>query len=509
MTLTNEASGPFSRLYQKENEIRNWRSLYELLLWDESTYLPPSAVGHRAEVKAYVATQLHTLFSSEEMGRAVEDAGRLEIPEGSWEAADLREWRKRRKRSLALPIRLVSDLAQATTGARNAWLKAKAENRFVDFIEPLKRVIVLKQEEADCLAGNGHGASHLIEPLIQEWEPGMKIETLERLFSELKDPMVKLLSAIMASGVKRNEGILRYPCPLPLQQNFTKDLASRIGFEFLRGRIDTAAHPFCMRLGPNDIRLTTRYDENHFSQSFFTVLHEAGHGLYEQGLPPEHFHRPSGGYCSLGIHESQSRLWENAVGRSGEFWSFMFPLVKKAYGGWANTPLKDFVLAINQVRPSLIRVESDEVTYNLHIMIRYEIECDLIAGKLEARHLAERWNEGYRTYLGVVPTTDSEGCLQDIHWSYGMFGYFPTYTLGNLYAAQFLRQAETDLPGLRERFAEGRFSELKLWLKENIHSEGARESAGALCQKVTGRGLSTEPFLTYLNEKFATMYGLR
>lgn len=499
-----QANGPLSRLYQLEKQLRTWGALSELLAWDESTYLPPSAVEHRAQVKAFVASEGHALLISDEFGKALAEAEKMTVEAGSWDAADLREWKIRRKRAVALPPALVSRLAQATTEARNIWVQAKKENRFQDFIEPLNRVIDLKREEASHLADGGDS----YEALIRLWEPGIERETLDRLFGELRHPIAKLFEEL--SGKAHDTAhLLEGNVSVAAQKRLGEEIAARIGFDFRRGRIDETAHPFCMRLGPDDVRLTTRYSEKHFSQSFFTILHEAGHGLYEQGIPQDAYYRPSGTYCSLGIHESQSRLWENGVGRSREFWEYCLPLLRAAYGNWQNTTLDEFVLAVNRVSPTLIRVESDEVSYNLHIMIRYEIESELISGALAVKDIPERWNESYRQTLKVIPASDSEGCLQDIHWSCGMFGYFPTYTLGNLYAAQLLNQAAKDIPGLRGGFREGKFLPLTKWLKENVHASARRYSAEDLCKKLTGRGVSTEPFLQYLSEKFRPMYASR
>lgn len=499
-------NGPLAKLYQFEKESRTWSALTELLNWDESTYLPAGAVENRAQTKAFVAAKAHALTSSDEFGRALEDAERgAELAPDSWEAADLREWRRRRQRACLLPPELVANLAQATTQARNAWVKARAENRFVDFIEPLSRVVELKREEATRLA-DGKAP---YEALIDLWEPGMKCAQIDQLFAELKGPSLHLLEQIAASPLLGSRSdLLDQPGPAWKQKALGKKVASAIGFDFSRGRLDATAHPFCMRLGENDVRLTTRYDERQATRSLFTVLHEAGHGLYEQGVPREHYYRPSGGYCSLGIHESQSRLWENGVGRSPEFIEYVFPQLREAYGGWAGTSVSDFVRAVNRVTPSLIRVESDEVTYNLHIMIRYEIEADLVGGTLGVREIPERWNEAYRQYLKIVPENDSVGCLQDIHWSYGLFGYFPTYTLGNLYSAQFLAQASRDIPQLTEGFRRGDFAPLLNWLREKVHAHGRRYSAEKLSQLVTGGSVSTGPFLHHLKAKFGPMYAL-
>ena len=293
------------------------------------------------------------------------------------------------------------------------------------------------------------------------------------------------------------------------QKIFAQQAAESIGYDFDRGRLDVSVHPFTVGLGPHDCRITTRYDGQFFNAAFFAVMHEAGHGLYEQGLPPEHYGLPLGEVTSLGIHESQSRMWENMVGRSRAFWSHFFPKAQALFPlALGHVSLDEFYFAINEVRPSLIRVEADEVTYNLHILIRFELELALIEGDLQAADLPGAWNEKYQKYLGLTPPNDAQGVLQDMHWSGGLIGYFPTYALGNLYAAQFFAQARSDLGDLDAMFREGEFLPLRQWLREKIHSQGHRYTAAELVRSITGRPLSHEPLMAHLKQKFYTLYGL-
>jgi carboxypeptidase Taq len=285
--------------------------------------------------------------------------------------------------------------------------------------------------------------------------------------------------------------------------------AAAFGFDFNRGRLDVTAHPFCTEAGPNDCRITTRYNERHFNEAFFGILHEAGHGLYEQGLPSDQYGLPTGVAISLGIHESQSRMWENLVGRSRAFWEYAYPpAVREFASALGDVPLDAFYFAINDVRPSLIRVEADEVTYNLHILIRFELEQALVNDDLRVADLQAAWNEKYRQYLGIVPTSDADGVLQDIHWSAGLFGYFATYSLGNLYAAQFFEQADRDCGGLFALFARGQFAPLHQWLIDKIHVHGRRYTAGQLVERVTGSPLSHDALVRHLRAKFEPLYGL-
>ena len=333
---------------------------------------------------------------------------------------------------------------------------------------------------------------------------------LDRLFPPLKQRLSELSARITSSPRQPDLSILKRACPLPAQQTFCRKLSETIGFDLTRGRIDISAHPFTTGLGPGDTRITTRYEESNFENSFFSTLHESGHGIYDQGLPSslDLYGTPRASAVSLGLHESQSRLWENRVGRSRAFWVFFFPELKKAFPGVFNDiSTEAFVFAINRSAPSYIRTEADEVTYNLHVALRFDLEVSLISGDLKAGDVPAAWNEAMKENLGMMPPNDAVGCLQDVHWSHGSFGYFPTYTLGNLYAAQFYDAAEREAGPLEPQFEKGNFSSLRKWLNEKIHSQGQRYKAGELCRKVTGQELSSRFYLDYLEKKFGALYG--
>jgi carboxypeptidase Taq len=322
--------------------------------------------------------------------------------------------------------------------------------------------------------------------------------------------LVGLADAIQQASRRPPAGILERDYPIDRQQVFGQAAAAAIGFDFQKGRLDVTAHPFCSTAGPGDVRLTTRYSPRHFSESFFGILHEAGHGMYEQGLPAEHFGTPAGTAVSMGIHESQSRMWENLVGRSGPFWEHFFPRARQVFHtALHDVTLDDFVFAVNAVQKSFIRVEADEVTYNLHIIMRFELEQALVSGVVSAREIPGAWNDAFRNYFGMTPPDDAQGCLQDVHWSFGGIGYFPTYALGNLYAARFMAAARRENPGLDDDFRGGDFSRLKSWLNNNIHAAGSTWRAGELCQRVCGEPLSARPYLTYLADKFSAVYNLK
>ncbi len=321
-----------------------------------------------------------------------------------------------------------------------------------------------------------------------------------------------LIRAITESPRQPDRSVLERDFPTDRQKVFAEAAAAAFGFDFAGGRLDTTAHPFCSGFGPGDCRLTTRYNPRFFSEAFFGVLHETGHGLYEQNLPAEHFGTPLGAACSFGIHESQSRLWENQVGRGRPFWDHFFPRLRQTFPtALAGVGEDRFYFAVNAVRPSLIRVEADEATYNLHIALRFELELALLSGDLTVADLPGAWNDRFKALLGLDVPDDSRGCLQDIHWSFGGIGYFPTYTLGNLYSAQFMEAARRDLGGaeaLEADFRRGEFGRLKGWLVEKIHRHGQRYRPGELCRRATGRPLSPQPFLSHLKEKFGPLYGV-
>jgi carboxypeptidase Taq len=401
----------------------------------------------------------------------------------------------------------VEELARVTTVAQQAWQEAKAGNDFPHFRPHLERVVDLKRREADAVGYNDHPYNALLE----EFEPATTVAELKTLFADLTRELVPLIRSISESPRKPNRAILERDYPVERQRLFAESAAAAFGFDFSAGRLDTTAHPFCSGFGPGDCRITTRYNPRFFGESFFGVLHETGHALYEQNLPPEHFGTPLGAACSYGIHESQSRLWENQVGRGRPFWDHFFPRLRQAFPtAVSDISLEEFHLAINDVRPSLIRVEADEATYNLHIALRFELELALLSGDLTVAELPDAWNVRFADLFGLKVPDNSRGCLQDIHWSFGGIGYFPTYTLGNLYAAQFMSAVKRELGEdiLEQDSRRGEFGRLKGWLVENIHKNGQRYRARELCRRVTGSALSTAPFLSYLKEKFGSLYDL-
>ncbi|HVX11484.1 MAG TPA: carboxypeptidase M32 [Pirellulales bacterium] len=496
----------YEKLVRFVHETAVLQSIDALLGWDERCLLPPAAADYRAEQMTLLTGLVHQRQTDRRLGEWLEELvdSPLAKDPASETGATVRQLKRQYEKKTKLPQSLVEELARTSVHGQQVWQTARHDNDFASFAPLLQKTVELKRAQAEAL---GYPESPY-DALLDDYEPDERTSHLTNVLTALRDELVPLVAEIRESGRRPNMEILHRHYPAAGQEAFSRDVASRIGFDFSRGRLDVTAHPFCTAPGPHDCRITTRYEERNFSCAFFGTLHEAGHGIYDQGLPAGQFGLPPGEAISMGIHESQSRLWENLVGRHRSFWECFYPAAQGTFTALADVPLDVFHFAINAVRPSLIRIEADEATYNLHILIRFELEQDLLSGALAVRDLPGVWNDKYRSYLGVEPPNDAEGVLQDIHWSAGLFGYFPTYSLGNLYAAQFFAQAERDLNGLARQFSAGEFAPLRNWLAEKIHRHGQRYSATQLVQQITGRPLSHEPLLSHLHNKLAPLYGL-
>jgi carboxypeptidase Taq len=491
--------------------IRRWKeasllgSCAALLGWDERTYIPHHGSAHRAEQLALLARLGHERITDPRIGELTDQLAHATLPGD--QIANIREIRRAHNRAVKLPPELVEEMARVTTRAQQIWTEARAANDYKSFQPWLEKIVGLKRREADCVGYKDHP----YDALIDEFEPGTTTASIRKLFADLADDLAPLVASLLSSKKHPNREILHREYPADAQQSLGRLAAETIGFDFQSGRLDVTTHPFCSGIGPGDCRITTRYNPRHFNEAFFGILHEAGHGIYEQNLPAAHFGEPIGSAASYGIHESQSRLWENQVGRSRPFWEFFFPKAQEAFpAALKHVRLDEFLFAINDVQASFIRVEADEATYNLHIILRFELEQALVAGDLKPADLPGTWNSTFKKLLNLTPTDDAKGCLQDIHWSFGGIGYFPTYTLGNLFAAQFMEQARTDLgsEALDADFRYGKFGGLKTWLIEKIHRHGQRYRPGDLCERITGRPLSHKPFIDYLRSKFGPLYGV-
>jgi carboxypeptidase Taq len=471
--------------------------------------MPTAGAEHRAEQSTLLAGLIHQRWVDPKFGRQLDELSQALEAQEDLPAGDARVVVRRLKRhydrQVKLPQPLVEELARMAILGQQAWQEARQKDDFPSFRPLLEKMIDLKRQQAAAL-GYPQCA---YDALLDEYEPEELTASVGRVLAGLREDLVPLVAEIQHSPRRPNLGLLKRTFSVEAQDRFGREAAAAIGFDFSRGRLDVTAHPFCTTLGPHDCRITTRFDEHFFNAAFFGILHEAGHGIYEQGLPAEHYGLPLGEAISLGIHESQSRLWENLVGRSRAFWSHFYPLAQQRFpAALADVSLDDFYFAISDVRPSLVRVEADEATYNLHILVRFELERALLDGDLQAADLPGAWNEKYWQYLGIVPPDNRTGVLQDVHWSAGLVGYFPTYSLGNLYAAQFFAQAEAELGDLAGSFARGDFRPLLDWLRDRIHRHGQRYSAAELVERVTGRPLSARPLVEHLRAKLGPLYGL-
>lgn len=472
-----------------------------LLAWDQETYMPSGAGERRADQLELVAKLAHERATDPRLGEWLTACAGEGDPD---QQACVREMQRDYDRATRLPSQLVAEIAATESRAQQAWASARTASDFATFQPWLEKMVHLQQQKADCLR---QGSQTRWDALADLYEPGMRADTLQKLFAPLRDRLVQLRQQLHR-GTAPDETFKHREIPEAKQEAFVRCVVTAMGFDFTKGRIDRSAHPFCTSIG-GDVRLTTRFHKDNVLDALGSTMHEGGHGLYEQGLPTEHFGSPLAEAVSLGIHESQSRLWENHVGRSQAFWQWCWPQAQKHLGEACGGQTAHSAYALcNLVAPSLIRVEADEATYDLHVMVRFEIEQALIAGDLAVKDLPARWNALYQDYLGIEVPDDRRGCLQDVHWSCGLFGYFPTYTLGNLYAAQFANQADAALGGLDALMQAGDFTSLREWLHENVHRHGRRYSPAELCERATGAPLSSEHFLQYLERKLHHVYGI-
>ncbi len=497
----------YRKLCDHLRETALLESTQTVLEWDERTGMPAAAGPYRADQIAYLAGLVHRRRTDDQLGEwlgSLIDSPLATDPHSESGCNVHWAWRDYQKHC-KLPQRLVEELSKATILGQQAWSTARTEGDFRLFLPHLTTILRLKREQAEALGYDDDP----YDALLDEYEPGARTAEVASVLGVLRDELVPFVQAIGASQRHPPRELLERTYGIRAQRAFAAATCAQLGFDFERGRLDETDHPFCTSLGPHDCRILTRYDEKFFSTAFFGALHEAGHGMYDQGLPPENYGLPSGTYVSLGIHESQSRFWENAVGRSRAFWQYFLPKAKQAFASaLRDVEVDAFHFAVNDVRPSLIRVEADEVTYNLHIVIRFELERALIAGDLLPTDLPSAWSDAYEANLGIRPGNDAVGVLQDIHWSAGLFGYFPTYSLGNLYAAQLLDAAQHKLGNLDHALSHGEFRDLLEWLRSNIHQYGRRYSAGELAQRVTGRPLEAESLMNYLQNRFGSLYDL-
>lgn len=494
-----------TELVALDREARLLERAAAVLSWDQETGMPDRAVEERAQQLALLQSLVHQRDTDPRIGELLEELQGYEAPEEDLPIplAFIREKRRQYEKQTRLPDRLVREMAETASRGQNAWVQARQSDDFAAFAPWLGKLVALNREAADHLGYDGTR----YDALLDQYEPYATTAEVTRVFHELRRGLVPLVQKIGATE-QVETAFLRRSYPVDRQRAFSEQLMKTLGYELDRGRLDLSAHPFTTTLGTHDVRITTRFMEHAPESGIFSTIHETGHALYELGTGENVRGTLLSEGTSLGIHESQSRLWENMIGRSRSFWTARLPELRALFPDQlADVDLEHFYRGINRVEPSLIRVEADEVTYSLHVILRFELEQALIAGDLPVSDLPGAWREKTNDLLGIEPDTDARGVLQDVHWSMGAFGYFPTYALGNLYAAQFLRVLEREVPRMWETIARGEAAPVLGWLRERIHRCGKVKSAGELVQEITGGPLNPQAFLDYLEAKYGEIYG--
>lgn len=495
----------YNHLREISKNIETLNSIQSILGWDQETYMPPDAEDFRSEQLKTLAGIIHAEQTSPKFKAALEKLIDLKTGEvldpalGERERAALREWRRAYLLENALPQEFVEAFAQLCSQSMVKWREAKEKNEFSLFAPWLKKIIEAVRKKAEYLQYQ----EHPYDALLDLYEPGAKTKEIKKLFTNLKSEISTLLKSLKER--KQEQGaFLHGSFDSGKQMNFGKELLKDMGFDFRKGRLDLSAHPFSSSAHPTDNRITSRIHPSSLMSHIMATLHEGGHALYEAGLPKEEFGTPLGKAISLGIHESQSRWWETRIGLSTPFWKHYYPKLQTTFNGELySIPFERFYQALNKVNPSLIRIEADEVTYPLHVILRFELEVELIEGKLEVEDLPRAWNKKMEELLGISPKKDAEGCLQDIHWSMGSFGYFPTYTLGNIYAAQLFETFEKEFPLWKNEVENGNLLFIREWLRENIHRHGMQYQGKELIKRITGKEVSELPYLNYLKGKYS------
>ena len=495
-------------LKNRLREIAYFTSISAILHWDQEVHMPKKAIEYRAKTMAEISAIIHQKFTALDHDKLLTNL-KNEIPEGKYsdeeESLILECWRDYSLET-KLPEDHVRAVSELSSKAHHYWIEARKQSDFSLFLPCLEKTIALQKKTAEYL---GYEKSPY-DALLDIYEPGMTTEKALVILNDVKDFLVPFLAKIKKSKIKIDSKKLFGKFPIDEQIVFNRFVAEKLGYDLDAGKIDASTHPFTITFHQTDVRITTRYKTEDVLYSLGSTIHETGHALYEQGLIGNDFGTPLGQAISLGIHESQSRMWENNIGKSLEFWKYFYPKLQKAFPvPYKKVPLQEFYSIINKVTPSLIRTEADEVTYNLHIILRFEIEKELIEGTLLAKDAPKVWNEKMKKYFGVTVPNDRLGILQDVHWSGGSFGYFPTYSFGNLYSAQFYAAMLKDIPDLTIRFAKGDFVAAREWLRKKIHVHGKRYTASELVLEVTGEPLSSKYFQDYLTEKYSKIYNLK
>ncbi len=499
-------SEKLEQLKEKLGEVSDLNRAASVLSWDQQVNMPPMGNEARGQQMATLAKIAQEKFISDEVGRLIEDLKQefAGADPSSDEAALIRVTARDYEKARRVPPEFIQEIAIVSSKAFEGWMEARGKSDFSIFQPHLERVVELVQRYISFFPP----ADHPYDTLLDDYEPGMKTSDVISIFDGLRSKQVKLLKAIAKSKQVKDSFLFQKYNEKKLI-DFGVKVVTQFGYDWNRGRQDKAPHPFETTFSVNDVRITTRYEEDNPLATLFSTMHESGHAMYEQGINPAYERTSIGRATSLAVHESQSRMWENVVGRSLPFWEFFYPKLKKVFSSQLDgVGMKNFYKAINKVEPSLIRVNADEATYNLHIMLRLELEIAIVEGKIAIKDLPEIWNAKMKEYLGITPPNDAQGVLQDIHWSYGSIGYFSTYALGNLVSAQLWEKINKDIKGLEGEIRKGKFDSLLGWLRENVHKHGRKYDPQDLVQKITGSKITPEPYVRYLKTKYSEIYGL-
>ncbi|NBG89307.1 carboxypeptidase M32 [Isachenkonia alkalipeptolytica] len=501
----NQLQELLKRYMEISSKIQHYREMAGLAHWDMATYAPKEGRNIRSEALGTLSTEAFKMSVSPEMQHLLGEFSREkyynELPEKYQKSIekDVKHLEKFQK----IPEEEYRDYVILTSRAQNIWEKAKADDDFEIFRPYLEKIVDFNRRMSERLGYEGHAYNALLD----RFEEGMTVEKLDAIFGELKEGVLNILNKIQNASKKPNKRLESVKLPVEKQKILSEKILKKIGYDFECGRLDESIHPFTIGLNPKDVRVTTRYQEDFFKTALFGTIHEGGHGMYEQNIPMELFKTSAGSAASTGMHESQSRFWENVVGRSEFFWKGLLPEFQELFQEEVkNVSLEEMVEYINIVEPSMIRVEADELTYSLHIILRYELEKDLIGGKISVEELPERWNEKMEDILGIKPRDNREGVLQDMHWAGGMIGYFPTYALGNLYALQLTKTLQEDVPEFNSHIEHQNFAPIKEWMVKKVHHRGSLRTAEELIEEITGEGLTVKPYLSYLDEKYQKIY---
>ncbi|MBS1774364.1 MAG: carboxypeptidase M32 [Bacteroidetes bacterium] len=491
----------YKDITQKAADINNASAV---LGWDQEVYMPAKGFEMRGRQLATLASIAHEMLTTDSYGALLHElSSRADLDEKQKAnvALSLEDFEKNRK----LPGSFVEAMAQQTSKSFNAWIQSRKENKFSVYQTELGKMIDLKKQQADLYGYD----KHPYDALVDDYERGATVTLLDSVFDKVKAELPALLGKI-EKATQVSDAVFSQHYPRQTQWDFSEEVLRKMGYDFEAGRQDLSEHPFTTSFAPSDVRVTTRVNENDYASLLWSSIHEGGHALYEQGLPEDEYGLPLGAAASLAVHESQSRLWENCVGRGAHFWKYFYPVLQSYFPEQLKgVQMLDFYKGMNKVQPSLIRTEADEITYHFHVLIRYEIEKGLLTGDTKVADLPAVWNGMYDKYLGVSAKDDVTGVLQDVHWSHGMLGYFPTYSLGSFYAAQYYEQAKKDISGLEANMEKGEFSELLQWLRKHIHQYGRQYTSEELCKRVTGKGLDFEVFMNYANNKYKSIYELK